>query len=74
MQFDGQVQGGLAAEGREQGVGAFAAQDLGDRFGCEGLDVGGVGDLGVGHDGGGVGVDEDHAVSLVAQGAAGLGA
>src|SRR3712207_9178715 len=43
-------------------------------LGGEGLDVGSVGDLGVGHYGCGVGVDEDNAVALVAQGAASLGA
>src|SRR5215218_9186748 len=74
VQLDSEVQGGLATEGRKQSVGALAADDLCEGAGGEGLDVGGVGDFGVGHDGRGVRVHEDHAVTLVAQGAAGLGA
>src|SRR5215207_3666194 len=74
VQFDREVQGRLASEGGEQGIGAFAAQYLCDGLGCQGLDIGRVGDLGVSHYGGGVGVYEDHAVTLVAQGPAGLGA
>src|SRR3712207_545983 len=74
VQLDCEVQGRLSAKGRQEGVGAFAADDLGERAGREGFDVGGVGDLGVGHDGRWVRVDEDHAVPFVAQGPAGLGA
>src|SRR3712207_8395150 len=33
VQLDGEVQGRLATEGREEGVRAFAADDLGDRRG-----------------------------------------
>src|SRR4051812_23489172 len=69
MQLDGQVQSGLAAKGREEGVGAFASDNLGENLRCEGLDVGSVGNLGIRHDGGGVGVHEDHTVALVAQSA-----
>ena len=46
VELDGQVQRRLAAEGREERVGSLAADDLSDRFGGQGLDVGGVGDLG----------------------------
>src|SRR5690606_19606075 len=46
------------AERGEQGVGPLDADHLGDELGREGLDVGPVGDVGVGHDRGGVRVDE----------------
>jgi hypothetical protein len=72
VQLDGEVERRLAAEGREEGVGAFAADDLLDRAGGQRLDVGRVGDLGVGHYGGGVRVHQDHAVALFAQGVASL--
>ena len=48
--------------------------DFLDDLGGDGLDVGAVGELRVGHDGGRVGVDEDDAVALLAQGFAGLDA
>ena len=41
-------------------------------FGRDGLDVGAVGELRVGHDGGRVGVDEDDAVAFLLEGLAGL--
>ena len=68
------VEAGLAAERRQQGVGAFLLDDLGDDFPGDRLDVGAVGRLRVGHDGGGIGVDEDDGVALFAQGLARLGA
>ncbi len=71
---DGGVEAGLAAEGGEEGVGAFFFDDFGDGFDGDGLDVGAVGHLGVGHDGGGVGVDEDDFVAFLFEGFAGLGA
>ena len=48
----GQVEPGLAAEGGQQGVGPLALDDLGHDLGGERLDVGAVGELRVGHDGG----------------------
>jgi hypothetical protein len=66
VEFDGEVQGRLATQGGEHGVGAFAADDLGDRLDVEGFEVGHVSDLGVGHDRGGVGVRQDYSVPLVA--------
>ena len=74
VQRDGGVEGGLPAEGGQQGVRSLGGDDLLDEPGGDRLDVGGVGELGVGHDGGRVGVHEDDAVALVAQDAAGLGA
>ena len=72
VQLYRQVKGCLSAEGGKKGVGAFTADNLDDGFDGEGLDVGGVGEFGVGHDGSWVGVDEDDSVALVAQSAAGL--
>src|SRR5829696_1498798 len=72
-EFDGEVEGGLAPQGGEQRVGSLAAQYLGDGFGRQGLDVGCVRDLRVSHYGRRIGVYEDYAVTLVAQGVASLG-
>ena len=83
-EIDGEVEGGLAADGGQEGelagggIGGehfgFDADDLLDVLAGERLDVGAVGQLGVGHDGGGVGVDEDDLVALLLEGLAGLGA
>ena len=73
-QLHGQVERGLAAQGGQQGVGVLALDDLGQHLEVERLDVGGVGEVGVGHDGGRVGVGQDDPVALLAQHPAGLGA
>ncbi len=70
----GQVEGRLAAERRQQGVGALALDDRLEHRRVERLDVGAVGRGGVGHDRRRVGVDEDDPVALLAQHPAGLGA
>ena len=67
VQGDGEVQAGLAAEVGQQGVGLFAGDDAFEAFGIQGFDVGMVGDAGVGHDGGGVAVDEDDLVPFLAE-------
>ncbi len=72
--FDGEVESGLAADSREQGIRALFANDLSGIGDAERFDVGAVGELGVGHDGGRVGVDEDDLVAFLAKGFAGLGA
>ena len=63
-ELDGEVQTGLSAEAGDQGVRALVADDLGYVFQCERLHVHLVSDVGVRHDGRGVGVDEDDLVSL----------
>ena len=68
------VEAGLAAHGGQERVGALLLDDLGDDLGGDRLDVGGVGELRVGHDRRRVGVDQDDAVALLAQRLAGLGA
>ncbi len=72
MKLYSEIKSGLTSKSREQRVGSFASDDLGDRFGVQRLDVGCIGDLRVGHDGSGIGVDEDYVVTLVAQGPTGL--
>ena len=64
----GQVQRGLAAERRQQRVGALALDDLRHRPGQQRLDVGRVGELRVGHDRRRVRVDQDDLVALLAAG------
>lgn len=53
--------------------GLFFSDDLFDEVGSHGGDVGSVSRLRVGHDGGGVGVDEDDFVAFFSQGFASLG-
>ena len=50
----------------------FADDDFLHAFRRDGLDVGAVGKLRVGHDGGRIGVDEDDAVAFLPEGLAGL--
>src|SRR5690606_33047508 len=73
----GDVEGGLAAEGGEDRVDggsevAFLLDDLADGLWGDGLDVGSIREGRIGHDGGGVGVDEDDAVPLLLEGLARL--
>ena len=72
--LDGEVQPGLASEGGEHAVGPLPGDDALEDLRGQGLDVDDVGDALVGHDGGGVGVDEDGDDALLAQGLARLGA
>src|ERR687891_594928 len=69
---DDEGEGGLGCQGGEQRVGSLAAQYLGYGFGRQWLDVGCVCDLRVRHNSRRVGVYEDYAVTLLAQGAASL--
>src|SRR5690606_1020707 len=66
------VQRGLPAHRRQQRVGFLLGDDLLDRLPVDRLDVDSVGHLRVGHDRGRVGVDQHHAVALLAQRLAGL--
>ena len=73
------VQRGLAAHGRQQRKTAgkdvaFLFDDLGDDFRRDRLDIGGVGQFRIGHDGGRIGIDQDDAVALFLQGLDRLGA
>ena len=71
-QCDGRVQRRLATQRGKQRVGALLLDDRGHDLRGDRLDVGGVGDAGVGHDGRRVGVDEDDAQALLFQHAARL--
>ena len=83
MQFHGRVQRCLAAQCGQQDqftdgaqtlhLGLFAHDDFLHRLRGNRLDVGSVCELRIGHDGGRVGVDEDHTVTLFPQCFAGLG-
>ncbi len=68
------VERGLAAHGGEKRVGPFLGDDLGNHFRRDRLDIGGVGKLRVGHDGGRVGVHQNDSVALFSQRFDGLGA
>ena len=69
-QGDGRIEGRLATEGGQEGVGAFLLDNRSHDLRGDRLDVGRVGDTRVGHDGGRVGVDEDDAQALLLQDAA----
>ena len=73
-ELHGQVERGLAAEGGQHRVGPLPVDDAAEDVDVERLDVGGVGELGVGHDRGRVRVGQDHPVALLPQHLAGLGA
>ena len=73
VQVDRGVQRRLPAQGRQDRVGALLRDDRLDHLPRDRLDVGGVGEVGVGHDRGRVGVDQDDANALLAQHAARLG-
>ncbi len=72
VQRDGGVEGRLAAQGGQDRVGAFLGDDLLHHLGGDGLHVGGIGELGVGHDGGRVGVDQDNAQAFLLEDAESL--
>ena len=73
-QFHGEVQAHLPAQVGQDGVGFFFFDDALHHLGGKRLDIHVVGDVGVGHDGGGVGVDQHRLHALAFQRAAGLGA
>ena len=66
-ELDREVERGLAAERRQQRVGPLAAEHVGHALDVERLDVGAVGEPGVGHDRGRVRVDDDRAEPVLAQ-------
>ena len=74
VQLGGQVEARLAAQVREDRIGALVFDDLRQGLEVQGFDVGHIGHAGVGHDRGRIGIDEDDFVAELAQGLAGLGA
>ncbi len=73
VQVDRGVERRLPAQGREDRVGLFLLDDGLDDLPGDGLDVGRIGKVGVGHNRRRVGVDEDHSHTLLAQHTASLG-
>ena len=67
VEFDGEVEAGLAAERRQQRVRPLARDDRFDRRDGQRLEIDRVGDLGIGHDRRRIRVDEDDAVAFLAQ-------
>jgi hypothetical protein len=65
--LDGEVERGLAAHRRKNRVGPLAFQDALEDLHRERLDIGPVGQLGIGHDRRRIAVDENHLEPLVAQ-------
>ena len=74
VERDRRVERGLAAQGREHRIRTLLGDDRLERLVVDRLDVGRVGEVGVGHDRRRVRVDQDDAHALLAQHAAGLGA
>ena len=71
-QLHREVQAHLAAQIGQDGIGLFLFDDALNDLGGQRLNVNMIGNVRVGHDGGGVGVDEDRLDTLRFQGAAGL--
>ncbi len=74
IQFDGQVQADLPAQGGQERIRPFLGDDGFQEFHIQGFHIHPVGDVHVGHDGGRVGVHQHHFQSFFLQGPAGLGA
>ena len=72
VECDRRVQRRLAAQRGQHGIRHLLLDDLGEHLGRDRLDVGGVGEVGVGHDRRRVRVDQDDAHALGAQHTAGL--
>ena len=69
---NGRIQGRLSPHGREDDIRSLFFYNLFDECGGNWFHVGGVGKLRVGHDRGGIAVDQDDPVSFFAQNFAGL--
>ena len=74
LKIERAVERGLPAHGRQQRVRALLLDDLGDKFRRDRLDVGGIGQVRIGHDRRRVRVHQDDAVAFFAQCLAGLSA
>ncbi len=72
--FDGGVQSGLASQSGQHSIRPFRSDHLAQGVRCDRFDIDPVRGFRIGHDGGRIGVDEDHLESLFLQGFAGLGA
>ena len=66
-ELDRKVERGLPAERRQQRIGPFPAEHVGDALEIERLEIGGVGKPGVGHDRRRVRVDDDRPEAVLAK-------
>ena len=73
------VERGLSAHGRQKRenpplrhIRFLARDDFFDEVGCDGFDIGGIGQSRIGHDRGRIGIDEDDAITLRPERLAGL--
>ena len=73
VQRDGGIQSRLAPEGGQQGIGALLGDDALDVLRGDRFDVGGIGELRIGHDRGRIGVHQDHPETFVLEYSACLG-
>src|SRR5208283_828108 len=67
VQRHADIQAGLPAQGRQHRVWLFDSENLLNGLGGDRLDVGAIGDLGVGHDRGRVGIDQHDLIALLAE-------
>ena len=63
-QVDGKVERRLPAKSWQQHIGAFLLNNLLNNIRRNGLDVGSVGEIRVGHDGCGIRIDQDNSITL----------
>src|SRR6185503_11337457 len=73
-EIDGEVERRLSAEGRQNRVGPFLGDYFFDDVGRDRFDVGARGELRIGHDRRGIGVDENDPITLFFEGLQRLGA
>ena len=71
-ELHGEGQAGLAAEACQQAVRALLGNDAAQGLRGQGFEIDGIGQLLVGHNGGGVGIDKDGLDAFLPQNAAGL--
>ena len=71
--IEGAVQRRLPAHGRQQRIGPFLSDNIGDRTPLYRLDIGRIGHRRVGHNGRWIGVDQNHSEALFAKRLTGLG-
>ena len=72
MQCHRRIQRSLTTQGWQDRVGPFLGDYRLNDGGRDGFDIGRIREIGIGHDGGGIRVDEDHADSLFSEHTAGL--
>jgi hypothetical protein len=64
VERQGGIEGRLAAHGGQQRIGSLLGDDALDDLGRDRLHIGGIRQIGIGHDRGGIGVDQDDPIAL----------